>query len=193
MDNIDKFIETCESLIIDEVDISMESTVGGIFILSLIAFSIGISIQDHKKYKVRQAGLRKNSRKREEENKNRKQTEIEIKTQFSQVYADTKKIVNVLKRDKGVESKINNALKNSELVEGLSKKDLEYELLSKIFEQSDTEMIIEIIDAEQMVRTEMSFILDNITEILQVKYPKLNFNTGDGDEGCIYVKGYLEE
>lgn len=45
-----------------------------------------------------------------------------------------------------------------------------------------------IIDDDQMVRVQLSWILEDIIEELKKihKYKDIYFNTGDGDEGCIY-------
>lgn len=193
MYNIKEFITTCESLMIGEDDVAMEGVADLVVTIGLIAIGLGIrNYKDHKRDKENKTKRNKYEKQREEKLDEKRQTQDELKVQFRQVHEDIKKIVMALKRDKDLSLKISDKLKTSELTENYSKMELKYVLISDIFEQGDDDLIVEVIDADQMVRVELSFILWDIVKVLEVKYQKLSFGTGDGDEGCIYVGGYLK-
>lgn len=57
-----------------------------------------------------------------------------------------------------------------------------------VFEESEDEVIFEVSEDDQEIRIKLSGIIYGIAEDLEkAMYPSISCNTGDGDEGCIYV------
>ena len=58
-----------------------------------------------------------------------------------------------------------------------------------IFEESKNEVVFEVCEDDQEIRIKLSGIIFGIAEDLEkAMYPSISCSSGDGDEGCIYVK-----
>lgn len=104
---------------------------------------------------------------------------------------------------KNIETKLYSDNKYLLYVENLSRKAMEqfnlsesdfspsingHKLVPKLVSQDEGDDYIVIIDHTQFVRVGLSVVLDDIIKELNKmrEYKDISFDTGDGDEGCIY-------
>lgn len=216
MDNIDKFIETCESLMINEDEICVATEAIGeiaslVFVIGVAAASTGLIYsqlksdlreisKDLKGQSNKRSAIKKkikDNAKKELENQygNIKQIDPkEMNKMIDSAYTDIKKIVADLNKStefkKEVRDEIDKYMVNSKnRGYPVTKSEMQFKLIAEEFERGNKPpyMIIEVISGTQEVRLALSFVIWNIAEIIEAKYPALSIGTGDGDEGCIYI------
>lgn len=111
---------------------------------------------------------------------NKKKDNEIINNEYKELLSSLKKCMLKLKQQKDFKKKCSNYTPNL-TVESFEDINFKY-----------NDAIILIIDDDQDIRNEYSWILNSLVNILKEDYKEIyskwNFKYGDGDEGCIYVK-----
>lgn len=201
MDYIDKLIQSCESYMITDDDIITESATGlavGLIAISVISGSVALAAKKllnndeikKLKDKIKQKSQVSTSI-APKQSTPRVSAEIGKKL-LSDAYLDIQKIVKEYQKNPEIKSHIKSlidkfAKEAANDGNPMSKSDLQFKLICDIFEESNEELIVEIIDGSQEIRITLGSIVYDIANAISIKYPQLNVETGDGDEGCIYL------
>ena len=111
------------------------------------------------------------------------------------IIKDVKIILNFIKKDPDYKSKIKKEIDNqiAEYGDESMKDEInEYKLICDV-EKDSNSLLITIIDGHQETRIALSFILTDVCRLIRMKYKNifksfdLSIDTGDGDEGSIYI------
>ena len=188
-------------------EVAMESA--GVDLIAMLLAAVGYAgyrtYQNYKERKKKEATMQHNEKERKEKVAKIKEEilkkyntdDIKVATEkaVKVIITDVEKMVSKMKRDQKVKELINKSV--DEFKKEYPDDDASYELTCVQHEMGKDKNgiyggYLEIIDADQELKIEMSWILHDIVNALKIKYPDecaviINFSTGDGDEGCVYI------
>jgi uncharacterized membrane-anchored protein YhcB (DUF1043 family) len=190
---------------LNEIDneVAMEGDVGTIGLLLGIIGATGLFIYKNLKNEYAEIQKKKNGNLTKQELEKKKE-EVEHRYNYSKeklvslVISDIKKMLSKINQEAKIkDSKI--SLKIQESIKSFKENYPEkhysekYKLSMDMSDMGDDSGYIYIIEADQVLTNELSWILQDIADALKIKYKDeiatkfLHIGTGDGDEGCIYI------
>jgi len=194
---LDQFIYTCESMQI------ADEALAELGLMTILCAGIGLPIAAYIKlhedvFKNSNFAKKNNKNinteysnfKKEYEERNRLISEDDFKRfaikKVNEAKADIKKSVAKINSSKDTLAEITNKVEKAAKSWDCSNK---YKIV-----YDDSGDYIEIIDADQGIRIDLSYIVEDIAKAISakyhedVKYGLISVDSGDGDEGCIYIE-----